>query len=128
MQRRLVILTNETEAVIQTYFDASYEGSKEKMLQVFHPAAHIYGHRPDGTLSVTPRNAFAERVGTPRPDRPSYPRQDQILSIDFTGEHAAVARVSLRVGNTLYTDVLTFLRFDGEWSIIAKAYSGVAAV
>ena len=43
----------------------------------------------------------------------------------LTGEHIAVARVKLRVGNTLYTDVLSFMELDEKWAVIAKVLSGV---
>ena len=117
---------SKIEAVIQLYFDASYEGSGEKMAQVFHPEAHIYGRSQEGKLNDTPKDAFVQRVGAPRsPDRPIYPRQEEIISIDFTGEYTAVARVKLRVGNTLYTDVLSFMEVSGKWAVIAKVLSGV---
>ena len=112
--------------VIQLYFDASYEGSGEKMARVFHAPAHIYGRNSEGELTDTPKDAFVARVGAPRPaDRPVYPRQEEIISIDFTGQFTAVARVKLRVGQTLYTDVLSFMELGGEWRVIAKMLSGV---
>ena len=118
---------SEIKAVIQVYFDASYEGSGEKMRSVFHDAAHIYGHGEGGALGDMDREAFVKIVGMsisnePKPD---YPRQDEILSIDFTGDNTAVARVRLRVMNIVFTDILSFMRLDGRWAVISKVYSGV---
>ena len=117
----------EIKEVIQLYFDASYESDRAKMDKVFHAAAHIYGHNEDGTLRDMPRDVFVNRIGTADPNAPkvSYPRDNEILSIDFTGDNTAVARVKLRVRNTMYTDVLSFIRTDGKWSVIAKLLSGV---
>ena len=119
--------SNEIKEVIQMYFDASYESNGEKMARVFHEPAHIYGHGEDGSLDDMSKDFFVKLVGTPRPDAPAtgYPRQDEILSIDFTGENTAVARVKLRVGNILFTDMLCFMRLNGNWGIISKVCSGV---
>ena len=117
----------EIKRVIQLYFDGSYEGDGNKMDQVFHQAAHIYGHAPDGSLNDMPRDQFVARVGTKRDGAPSFPREEEILSIDFTGENTAVARVKLRVFKTLFTDMLCFMRLEGKWGVIAKVFSGVQA-
>ena len=60
-------------------------------------------------------------------NKTGYPRHDEILSIDFTGENTAVARVKIRVEDTLYTDILSFLRLDGKWGVMAKVFAGVPA-
>jgi len=114
--------------VIQTYFDASFEGSAEKMDRVFHGAAHIYGIDKAGALNDMPRDHFVKMVGAHRTEgqAPAFPRQDEILSVDFTGEFTAVARVKLRVGKTLFTDMLCFMYLEGRWGVIAKVFSGVA--
>jgi len=119
--------TTEIKEILQIYFDASFESSEGKMAQVFHDAAHIYGHSQDGNLSDSPKEAFVKMVGRKPVNQPPYPREDEILSIDFTGENTAVARVKIRVNNTMFTDILSFIKIDGKWSVIAKLYSGVQA-
>jgi hypothetical protein len=117
--------TEEIKNIIQLYFDGSYEGNQEKMDKVFHQAAHIYGHSPDGSLTDMPRDFFVSRVGSRPVDTPLFPREEEIISIDFTGDHTAVARVKLRVFNTHFTDILSFMYLDGKWGVISKLYSGV---
>ena len=117
--------TNGIKEVLQFYFDGSFEGSGEKMERAFHDAAHIYGRSEDGKLTDMPKDAFVRLVGSGPRDRPPYPREDEIVSIDFTGENTAIARVKLRVHNTRFTDMLCFMQLDGRWGIIAKVYSGV---
>ena len=119
----------EIRGIIQTYFDASYESSGEKMAMVFHGAAHVYGLGENGVLADMDKDSFVKLVGTPRPGAPAsgYPRQDEIISIDFTGDNTAVARVRLRVATTLFTDMLCFMRIDGKWGVISKVFSGVPA-
>ena len=115
----------EIKKIIQLYFDGSYEGNQEKMDQVFHQAAHIYGHAPDGTLTDMPRDFFVSRVGSRPADAQPFPREEEIISIDFTGDATAVARVKLRVFHTRFTDILSFAYLDGKWGVISKLYSGV---
>jgi hypothetical protein len=117
--------TSEIKSVIQNYFDASYEGSGDKMSTVFHSVAHIYGHGEGGALRDMEKESFVKLVGSHGAPKPDYKRQDEILAIDFTGENTAVARVKLRVGNTLFTDILSFMRLDNKWAVIAKVFSGV---
>ena len=118
---------NVIKEALQLYFDGSFEGSGEKMEAAFHSAAHIYGLGMDGKLADMPRDAFVQLVGSGPKESgdPGYPRRDEVLSIDFTGENTAVARVRLRVHSTVFTDILSFLYLDGKWAIISKLYSGV---
>jgi hypothetical protein len=116
----------EIKDVIRLYFDGCYEGSFEKIDRVFHAAAHIYGHKADGTLQDWPRDDFVGRVGSPRPvDRPSFPKEEEIISVDFTGDTTAVAKVRFRLGTTMFTDILCFIFIDGKWSVISKLFHGV---
>ena len=114
--------SNEIKEVIQKYFNSGYEGSGAKTREIFHGAAHILGHAEGGVLGDMDLESFVKLVETPKPD---YPRQDEILSIDFTGENSAVARVKIRIMNIMFTDILCFLRLNGQWKIISKVYSGV---
>ena len=118
--------SKEIKEVLQMYFDASFESSGEKMSQVFHGPAHIYGNGENGKLIDMDKESFVKLVGSHSPDTPKqeYPRQDEVLSIDFTGENTAVARVKLRVGNILFTDMLCFMRLDNKWGVISKVFSG----
>ena len=117
--------TSGIKEIIDLYFDGSFEGSGEKMDRVFHDAAHIYGHGPDGKLNDMPKDAFVKLVGTKREEAPTFQREDKIISIDFTGDNTAIARVQIRMFNTLFTDMLCFMRIEGKWGVIAKVYSGV---
>ena len=113
--------------VIQAYFDAGYASDAKGMAEVFHDDAHLYKHDENGSLINWDKDFFVNLVGSgPQgPDGPGYPRYDEILSIDFVGESTAVARVKVRVGDTLFTDILCFLRLGGKWQIISKVFAGV---
>ena len=112
----------EIELLIQDYFDASYESDGQKIGPVFHDAAHIYRRAEDGTLMDVDKDAFIERVSSGKAYE-SYPRQDEIISIEFTGDYSAVAIVKLRVRETMFTDILAFIKLQDKWSVIAKLAS-----
>lgn len=114
----------EIEKVIQVYFDAGYEDDGEKMREVFHDAAHLYSLDENGGLCIWDLDCFVKRVNIAKD---YYPRYEEILTIDFTGENTAVARVKVRVANTIFTDILSFLRLGGKWGIICKVLTGVPA-
>jgi len=120
---------NEIKKVIQAYFDTGYAADGEGMAEVFHDVAHLYSCGADGSLINWDKDFFVNIVGSSEPGESEhgYPRYDEILSIDFTGENTAVARVKVRVKDNIYTDILSFLRLDGKWGIIAKVFTGVAA-
>jgi len=112
--------------VVQIYFDACYEGNREKMDRVFRPEAHIYGMMEgDSALTDTPRDEFVDRLGRNRQSSNNdWERRDEIHLIEFTSEHTAVAKVSLLLRNTLFNDLLIFVNRDGEWRVISKMYHG----
>ena len=118
---------NGIKEVIQKYFDASYADDGDAMGETFHDAANLYSLDDDGMLVVWPKEYFVNLVNShdTDPANPGYPRDAEILSIDFTSENTAVARVKLRVRETLFTDILSFMRIDGQWAIIAKVFAGV---
>jgi len=119
--------TTAIKELLQLYFDASFESDGEKMAKVFHDAAHIYGHGGDGDLADAPKAPFVTMVSSfpPGSSDPAFVRDDEILSIDFTGENTAIARVRLRMENIVFTDVLSLICIGGNWSVISKLYSGV---
>jgi len=119
--------TDQIKDILQAYFNASYTHDGDKMLEIFHDAAHIFGLEENGTLSDKNKYEFAARVSGHRTESPSieFPRYEEILSIDFTGDNTAVARVKLRVMNTIFTDILSFARIEGKWGILCKILSGV---
>ena len=119
--------TSEIKAVIQNYFSACYESDGERFREVLHEAAHVYGRDDAGKLNDRDKEDFINLIETGKADRQKqdFPRHEEILSIDFTGEDTAVACVKVRVREILYTDVLSFIRLNGKWMIISKLYSGV---
>ena len=119
--------TSEIKSVIQNYLTACYESSREGFREVLHDAAHVYGIVEGGGFLDRDKEAFVKYIESVNPDgaKPDFPRQDEVLSIEFTGEETAVVRLKVRVRNIMFTDILSFIRLDGKWTIISKLYSGV---
>ena len=114
------------EEVLQIYFDANFEFDSAKMDRVFRPEAHIYGiNEGGGPLADFPKEQFLKIVGhAPAELDPDRPRQDEIHFIEFSSDSTAVAKVSLTMPRTHFTDLLTFVYLDGEWRVIAKMFYG----
>ena len=115
---------SEIKDVIQLYFNANFDANEKKIAEIFHDLAHIYGFGKNGAFAHMDKAAFVKKIESNEPNAPDA-RFGEILSIDFLGEFAAVARVKIRVGDMLYTDSLNFLYLEGKWTIIAKVFSGV---
>jgi len=114
---------------IQKYFDSSNESNAGAMAEVFHESAHLYMVGQDGKLLDWDQEFFINRIKS-RKESPAghvFPVQNEILSIDFTSDDTAVVRLKIRVGDVLYTDILSFIRLDGTWWIISKLATGVPA-
>jgi hypothetical protein len=119
---------NEIKKVIQIYLDGCYAADGGAMADVFHDVAHVYAPGEDGTLVEWDKKAFVALVdGQDGGAVAGWPRYDEILSIDFTGENTAVARAKVRVSDMIYTDILCFMRLDGKWGVISKVFEGVPA-
>ena len=117
---------NGVKAAAQTYLDACYESDGDKFRAVFHESAHVYGYNEKGGLYDRTKDEFVAFVeGRKTPDyKPSFPREEEILSIDFTDEKTAVVRLKVRVRDMMFSDILCFMCLDGKWTIISKLYTG----
>ena len=113
---------NEIREALQIYFDSTNEADDSKMAEVFHDSAHLYQHGMDGALSDWDKDFFMGIVAASKDatEEGTYPIINEILSIDFTSEKTAVARVRVSVADKVFTDILTFIRLDSRWWIIAK--------
>ena len=117
---------SEIKDLIGQYFNANFDANAEKIAELFHDQARIYGFGRGGVFVNMDKASFVKKIESNRPNTPDE-KIGEILSIDLLGEHAAVARVKIQVGDMLFTDSLNFLHLDGKWSIIAKVFSGVEA-
>ena len=109
-------------AALQTYFDGLYESDTKRLKTVFHPLAHYTCATEKPILHMNMPDYFALVDKRPSPKSQGQKRQDRILSIEFAGPDIAFARVECAIGPRFCTDLLTFVRVDGKWLIMAKVF------
>jgi hypothetical protein len=109
-------------AQLGEYFDGLYHCDTARLARVFHPSA-LYACATEGSLLKLGMDEYfpvvEKRVS---PASRNEPRRDRILSIEFAGPVTALARVECAIGPKLFTDLLTFVKLDGRWQIIAKVF------
>lgn len=110
------------ERVLQLYFDGLHHSDTGRLGQVFHPQA-LYASATEGTLLV--RNMaeyFAVVEVRPSPASKGEARADRVVAIEFAGPVTALARVECRIAPKRFIDLLTLVRLDGRWQIVAKVF------
>ena len=109
-------------ATLQMYFDGLYHSDTERLARAFHPQA-IYASATGGVLVHMTMGEYLPMVDArPSPASRSEPRTDRVLSIEFAGPVTALARVECSIGPKHFTDLLTLVRVEGRWQIIAKVF------
>jgi hypothetical protein len=110
------------DGALQDYFDGLYYSDTDRLSRVFHPQA-IYASATDGQLvHRTMEEYFPIVDGRPSPASRQETRRDRVVSVEQVGPVTAVARVECSIGPKRFDDVLTFVRIDDRWQIIAKVF------
>jgi hypothetical protein len=109
-------------AVLQAYFDGLYHGDTQRLRRVFHPRA-LYACATDGTLLTLGMDEYFPLVDKrPSPASRGDARSDRILAIEFAGPVTALARVACAIRPKHFTDLLTLVKLEGRWQVIAKVF------
>ncbi len=109
-------------AVMQLYFDGLHHSDTRMLRRVFHPEA-IYATATEGRLTHLGMEAyFAVVDARPSPASRGEARADRIVSIAFAGPVTALVRAECAIGPKAFQDLLTFVKLDGEWRLIAKVF------
>lgn len=112
----------EIVAALGDYFDGLHHSDADKLGQLFHPQA-IYACGTEGSLTCLSMAEYLPMVAKrPSPASRGEPRHDRILSIEFAGPVTALARVECAIGEKRFTDLLSFIRLDGHWRLVAKVF------
>jgi hypothetical protein len=112
----------EISETLGRYFDGLYNSDAALLGRVFHPLA-IYACASEGSLTHLTMDAYLPIVAArPSPASRAEIRRDAILSIGFAGPVTASARVTCAIGDRHFTDLLSLVKLDGEWRIIAKVF------
>lgn len=112
----------DISTVLVEYFNALYLCDVEKLQQVFHPKA-IYATADEMPLLYLTMEDYVPVVAARQsPASRGELRRDHIDAIDLAGENAAVARVRCSIGSRDFVDILSLVRTEGAWRIIAKVF------
>ena len=110
------------DQTLQDYFDGLYHSDTDRLRSVFHPRA-VYASATDGELVYRTMDEYFPIVDArPSPASRHEPRRDRVVSIEQVGPVSAVARVECAIGPKRFDDVLSLVRLDDRWQIIAKVF------
>lgn len=112
----------EVAAVVHTYFDGLHHSDTTRLRQVFHPRAvyaTVSGEQP---LILDMDTYFPIVDARPSPASRGEVRSDEILAIEFAGPDAAFARLRCAIAPRHFIDLLTLIRVEGRWQVIAKVF------
>ncbi len=109
-------------AVLQEYFDGLHHSDTQRLRRVFHPRA-LYACATDGTLLALGMDEYFPIVDQrASPASRGDARTDRIIAIEFAGPVTALARVECSILPKRFIDLLTLLKLEGRWQIIAKVF------
>ncbi len=106
--------------VVADYLDGMIYGDDAKLRKAMHPLCMQAGHH-QGQYEFYPRDAFIASLESEQKPAAGTPYRSEIVSIDVTGDVAAVKVLDDCFGTT-WTDYLTLIRHDGAWQIVMKAF------
>jgi len=109
-------------AVLADYLDGLYESDTRKLRRVFHPEAHYFTATEGTLLHLDMAQYFPLVDARPSPASRGAPRTDRILAIAFAGPVTAFARVQCSIPPKHFTDLLTLVKLEGQWRIVAKVF------
>jgi hypothetical protein len=112
----------EVARVLSDYFDGLHHSDTAILRRVFHPAAQ-YACATEGNLLQLRMDEYFPIVDRrPSPASRGEARSDRIVSIEFAGPVTAFARVECSIAPKAFTDLLTLVKLDGRWQILAKVF------
>lgn len=114
--------TEQLKQVLKIYFDGLYWGDIRRLTNVFHAKAQ-YICATNGELTHMAMAQYFSLVATRvSPAEANHQRTDQIISLDFAGDHTAFAKVQCSIQTKAFIDYLSFIFIDNQWQIIAKVF------
>ncbi len=110
------------QQVVARYFDGLYHSDVKHLQGVLHPAA-LYATVVDNKLRRLSMEDYwpvvAARIS---PASQGQARRDKIVAIDILGATTALAKVECAIAGNFYRDLLSLVKLDNRWWIIAKVF------
>ena len=111
---------NAIRSVVTDYLEGMIYGQDERLRSVMHPLCMQAGHYKD-QYEFIPRDEFIEAIRSETRQPQGTPIVHNIVSIDVTGDIAAVKLTDDCFGTT-WTDYLILINHGGRWQIVMKAF------
>lgn len=119
---------DEIRSFLNDYFEVLQTQDMPLFDRVFHKDCVLYSEQ-DGVLVTRPYSAYREMVqGREAPATGNFPRNEELLLVDFLSPTMAVLKVRLRLFNNIMEDHLNIMKHDGNWMIYAKHFYRVGTV
>lgn len=115
----------EREAIkwmMEDYFDGLHLSNTRRLRMAFHPEAHYFTASGGELLHYDMEQYFPIVDARPSPASKGEPRSDRILSIEFAGPVTALVRAECSLLPKHFLDLLTLVKLDGRWQIVAKVF------
>lgn len=110
------------ETLLERYLDALHRCDSARLRDVLHPQA-LYATASEGGLLTLSIDAYAKVIDARRsPASQGFPRRDNVQSIELVRGDTALARVQCVSPPKHFDDVLSLVKLDGRWWIIAKVF------
>jgi hypothetical protein len=109
-------------AVLQDCFEGLYHGDSTRLRRVFHPRA-VYACATGGTSLVMSMDEYFPIVDMrSAPASRGDTRTERIVSIEFVGPVTALAKLESAIEPKRVNELLTLIRPDGRWQVIARVF------
>jgi hypothetical protein len=112
--------------VIVDYLEGMIYGDDEQLRSSMHPLCMQAGHMGE-RYEFIPRDEFIEALHAEKRLPKGTPFRWEISHLEITGD-IAIAKVTDECFGTAWTDYLTFIKHDGKWQIVMKAFVDHAAI
>jgi hypothetical protein len=106
---------------ISGYTQGCETGDGVHLKAAFHPDARMFGHVGADRYDVPIFGGMDAAVA----DQPVGEYDTRILSIDVSGDAAAVKLAESRFWGQDFIDFFLLSRIDGEWQIVAKSFDHI---
>ncbi len=115
-------LSSEVSGVISKYFDALHYCDTDIISAIFHPRAIYATADETPPLFRTMEEYLSVIEKRASPASKGEQRHDHIDHIEFAGENTAFVRVRCTIKPRDFVDLLTLIRTNDQWQIIAKVF------
>jgi hypothetical protein len=112
----------EIRKIVNLYFKGTYEGNADVVRQAFHPDAHITGILQGQYYDWTLNDFVARITQIPTPTSKNEVYNKEIITIDHQHD-AAIVKARVAVGNFIFTDYITLLKINSQWTIRNKSFT-----